>query len=411
MLSCPGFRAPCHPTPLLALLFLAALALPACAPLDPLATGDPGRLVIVGGALQADNDPVYQAILEGLDGPGALCVIPTASGVPRESMESAVERFRNRVPDREVRGVLLTVDNAADAHTAVLADALRACSGFFFTGGSQSRILDVFRPGGENTAAYDALMDRWRAGAVVAGTSAGAAMMSRRSINGGSSAGALRHGLRDGEDGDGVWVRRGMEFTADLVVDQHFLARGRWGRLAVTLLADPEASAGAGIDENTALVVEGGTGRVAGASGVVWMRPGAEPDVLRVDLLGRGDRIDLATGMTTRARNRTPLELTAGGGFGAAGAPGGGATEAAPDRTGSDPFQRWALLHLLEAFGRSADTTLRLEGGDESGGAILTLEKAPGFSATRSPGDGVQGAAPGLSVGPLYLRVDAAGVR
>lgn len=401
-----------------ALAAAAVLLSTGCAPPDPIPAGEPGPLVVIGGALEADNDAVYREVLAGLAGPGPLCVIPTASGSPRESVAAAAERFQSRIGgDREVQGILITVANAGDARTAALADALGRCAGFFFTGGSQSRILDVFRPAGEDTPAFQALWERWRDGAVVAGTSAGAAMMSRRSIVGGSSSGALAHGLRDREEGEGVWVREGLGFTDRFVVDQHFLARGRWGRLAVALLADPHARAGAGIDENTALVVQRGTARVIGASGVVWMRETGEPGTLRLDLLGRGDRVDLATGMTTRARGRLTLEGespvgTAGPDDGTATGPGGG-----PAREPAvAPFDRWALLHLLEALGRSPDRSIRLDAGPGAGGTLLVLEKLPGFTATRRGGadgdaGGVRGAPPGLSVGPLLLRVGAPALR
>ena len=83
------------------------------------------------------------------------------------------------------------------------------CSGFYFTGGSQSRIIDVFlhlvtQP------SYATLMKRWREGAVVAGSSAGAAMMSQTMISGGSSREAIideysggtgRRGFSSGWDG------------------------------------------------------------------------------------------------------------------------------------------------------------------------------------------------------------------
>ena len=52
-----------------------------------------GRLVIIGGGLQAENTAVYQAILDGRSGDGQICVFPTANADPQESMETAVSRI------------------------------------------------------------------------------------------------------------------------------------------------------------------------------------------------------------------------------------------------------------------------------------------------------------------------------
>ena len=54
--------------------------------LQPQSQGEPGRLVVIGGGLQAENTAVYQAILDGRDGEGPICVFPTASAEPRESV-------------------------------------------------------------------------------------------------------------------------------------------------------------------------------------------------------------------------------------------------------------------------------------------------------------------------------------
>ncbi|MEJ2204672.1 MAG: Type 1 glutamine amidotransferase-like domain-containing protein [Gemmatimonadota bacterium] len=112
----------------------------------------------------------------------------------------------------------------------------------------------MFLPGGDTTAAYQTLWRRWQEGAVVAGSSAGAAMMSRIMIAGGSSAEAVTHGVAPDGEGEGVVIRSGMGFLPHAIVDQHFLARGRIGRLLVAVLATDSLPLGLGIDENTALV-------------------------------------------------------------------------------------------------------------------------------------------------------------
>ena len=225
-------------------------------------TVETGRLVIVGGGLQSENTPVYEAILDGRLGSDPLCVIPTASGTPERSMEGYVSTFDELGGPGTARGILLTVDEPARADSEAVAAQLKSCSGFFFTGGSQSRITTVLRPQGEATAAFEAIWERFMAGAVVAGSSAGAAIMTDPMIAGGGSLEALQMGIRsEEEDAEGVLIEPGLGFLEIGLIDQHFLARGRWGRLLVAILDSGGDGLGFGIDENTALRARSGSGR------------------------------------------------------------------------------------------------------------------------------------------------------
>ncbi len=364
-----------------------------CAPDDALreeAEPSRGRLVIVGGALQRENADVYRAVLEARDGSGPFCVLPTASGVPEESMASAVAAFEEHGAD-SVDGVFVSTDNPEAAYDDAVVQRLGACSGYWFVGGVQSRVVEVFRPGGASTPAYEVVMRRFAEGAVVSGSSAGAAIMSTRMIAGGSSAGALAHGTVEGgadDDEEGVVIEPGLGFDDHAVYDQHFLARGRIGRLLVATLAGVGGGVGFGIDENTALVLDGPHARVVGASGVVLVDArAAVPSAtgfggtgLRVTLLGTGDGLDLET-----------LEVTPGAGKTAL-----GATAGRPEDP-EDPFARWAFLHLLHGLATSevADVAVPVEGYD------LRLRKGPGFLALGYGEPGVEGTPRGLTVGPL----------
>ncbi|MEM9557411.1 MAG: cyanophycinase [Acidobacteriota bacterium] len=288
-------------------------------------------LVLVGGALARENDAVYETILDARLPGRPLCVLPTASGEPDASMASYLEDFRARGGADAAIGLRVTRDDAARAADPDVVRTLAACGGFFFTGGDQSRIVDVFRPGGVDTPALEAIRSVLAAGGVVAGTSAGAAMPSDPMIGAGSSADALRHGVvcddPDQEGPPGVWLRDGLGLLPGLLVDQHFLARGRLGRLLVAAVASDQV--GLGIDENTALVItDPGTprarGRVLGPAFVVVLEPPrGEPSSRRGDaidlwLLADGDSITLApeaaptfTRASTAAKHTAGLELLA----------------------------------------------------------------------------------------------------
>lgn len=359
----------------------------ACAPSE---APEPGRLVIVGGALQADNADVYQAVVDGRLGDGPICVIPTAGSDPAESIQSASETLGTYVGAEAVRGIPISTEDPSLANDPTIAGEMASCSGFYFTGGSQTRILDVFLPQGDTTLAYRALWARWQEGAVLAGSSAGAAMMSSVMIAGGGSDEAVANGVTTESGEDGVYIRDGMGFFEHAMLDQHFLARGRIGRLLVAVLGTESLPLGLGIDENTALIVDGDSAVVAGASGVVVVdgrqaqrsspRRGTG---LRVTLASAGDVLDLRTFVVRRS----------------------GAGEALPStdtavQLPDDPFARWAFLHLMADLASSPDEHAVLS----MDGATLTVGEAADFSSVMTaPDGGVQETPAGLSAGPFLV--------
>lgn len=348
-----------------------------------------GRLVIVGGALADENAPVWEAVLEGRDGLGPVCVIPTASGVPERSMQSAVESLDRYGGDGTAMGILIREGEVEVADDPGIAGTVLTCSGFWFTGGSQSRITETFMPDGTATSAYQAVRERFLEGAVVAGSSAGAAMMSDPMIAGGSSEGALVEGIRDEDEEDGVRIDRGLGFFETGVLDQHFLARGRIGRLLVAVRDHPEIDVGFGIDENTAMIVDGRVAEVVGASGVVVVdgRGSREAGPLRVTLAGAGDRIELSSLDVTFAPDKTPVEAGQG------------------TMPGSGIFDDWVFLNTLAALSSTPESVASFE----STGGRLTFTEAEGFRAVAAVGgEGIAGAPPAFSAGPFDVELAAA---
>lgn len=345
----------------------------------------PGRLVVIGGALQADNEPVYRAILDGRDGDGPLCVIPVASGVAEESMASAVDAIDRWGGAGTALGVAITIDNPESANDPTVAQRLTTCSGYYFTGGQQSRVIEVFLPDGAATQAYDAIMERYRAGAVVSGSSAGAAMMSQPMIGGGTSLDALTVGVRTSGEGDGVWVTQGMGFTEEFITDQHFLARGRWGRLLTAVTSSAGLPLGIGVDENTAFVFEDGEGWIVGESGAIVIDARDPAAGVQGFLVGTGDRYRLSDGAVAADAGKMALAVS-------------DSSLTVPD----DPFESWTFLLFLEEFGATSEesATLRSEAGP------ITLTKADGFRAVSFEDSGPQGTARGLSVGPFLISRD-----
>ncbi len=261
--------------------------------------GVPGnKLAVIGGRLEDGNLAVY-AEMHRLAG-GRILVFPTASAEPDAVGEESAQAFRSHGFESEV--VPLTIDNAAHmAHDPGLVERIAAFGSVYFTGGDQAKIVDALAPRGAETPVLRAIRAAQGAGGLVAGSSAGAAMMSGPMILGGTSIESVVHGITDDPERPGLLMGTGLGFFPFGIVDQHFIKRGRLGRLVVAMAASG-VRRGFGIDENTALLVEGGEARVCGEYGVMLVDTGpADLDPrarrytgFRVSYLDDGDAIDLA---------------------------------------------------------------------------------------------------------------------
>jgi cyanophycinase len=215
-----------------------------------------GSLVIIGGALRPDNTAVWDRIVELAGGQGArIAVFASASANPEKSGAALVERLDNYGANAffvPVAVRLTGTDYQAAADNPELATAVRSAGGAYFAGGDQARITrSLRRPDGSNTLVLDALWDLYRRGGVIAGSSAGAAIMSSTMFGHPKPVLAtLKLGLTDGQE-----ITPGLGFIGDDVfVDQHLLVRGRFARMLPAMLKKGY-KLGLGIDENTAMVV------------------------------------------------------------------------------------------------------------------------------------------------------------
>ncbi|MBI4783502.1 MAG: cyanophycinase [Oscillatoriophycideae cyanobacterium NC_groundwater_1537_Pr4_S-0.65um_50_18] len=213
-----------------------------------------GALVIIGGAEDRDEDCQILREFIGLAGgrKAQIVVLTAATSEPEEAGETYIDVFRSLgAADVQV----VDTREQADANQFVAVRAIGKATGIFFTGGNQARIVESIK----HTLLDDAISKRYLEGVVIAGTSAGAAIMPERMIVRGESETSPR--------GDTVTLGPGMGFVRGMVLDQHFAQRGRLGRLLAALLLDP-AMIGVGIDENTAIVIQGTEFRVLGEGSV-----------------------------------------------------------------------------------------------------------------------------------------------
>jgi len=253
-----------------------------------------GSLVIVGGALSPDNEEVYDSFLSlGMDYRNKakdelkIGIMPTASATPIESASSYKADFvRYGVSEENIDILPIAVSDDPSteedeskwndgAYNEDLADKVKQYDAIWFVGGNQLDYTKTLINDGEDTPVLASIRQIYQDGAVLGGSSAGAAIMSDPMIGAGTSSGALNEGVTyednygDADD-NRVFLTQGLGFFEGGTVDQHFVKRGRFGRLIVGAW-DAGNEMGYGIDENSAMIVHNDDQsiEVVGESGLV----------------------------------------------------------------------------------------------------------------------------------------------
>ena len=223
------------------------------APVDPTIHGS---LVIIGGNARDDNHAIWDRFVQLAGGKGArVAVFASAASNPEKIGQNNVDVLKTFGANAFVVPVavrMTTVDYKVAADDPAVAESVRSAGGAYFAGGDQARITRALRhPDGSNTLVLDALWDMYRRGGVIAGSSAGAAIMSSTMFGEPRTVLAtLKLGVVEGQE-----ITEGLGFIGDDVfVDQHLLVRGRFARMLPAMLKKGY-KLGLGVDENTAMIV------------------------------------------------------------------------------------------------------------------------------------------------------------
>jgi cyanophycinase len=283
------------------------------------AAGPKGSLVIVGGALRADNAAVWERIVSLAGGEGArIAVFASAAANPEKAAKFNMGLLNQYGADAffiPVAVKLAGTDYLAAADDPKLAAAVRSAGGAYFAGGDQGRITRaLIRPDGSKSLVLEALWEMYRKGGVIAGSSAGAAIMSSTMFDEPKTVLAtLKQGVAEGQE-----IAPGLGFIGDDVfIDQHLLVRGRFARMLPAMLKKGY-KLGLGIDENTAMVV-GPTREVEvvgykGALVIDLASASTEPGAFnlsnaKVSYVDNGDRFNIATGIFTPSAEKSDGKL------------------------------------------------------------------------------------------------------
>ncbi|CAN5387497.1 cyanophycinase [soil metagenome] len=232
-----------------------------------------GTLIPIGGnedkgfhkAGRFRMDYISQGILARIvfesGGNGAnILVITTASGIPEIVGKNYIDAFdklgcKNVVP--------LYIGSKEEANDPQNIEKLRQSDCVMFSGGNQSKITTYIK----KTKFHKLLIERYVNEAfVVAGTSAGAMCMSEEMISGGSS--------KESFIKASTKMRKGMSLIPEIIIDTHFIQRGRFGRLSEAVAKFPKL-VGIGLAEDTGMVIRGGNNcDIIGSGMVIIFDPG-----------------------------------------------------------------------------------------------------------------------------------------
>ena len=252
-------------------------------PQPPVVGPERGSLVVVGGAMQSAE--IYERFIALAGGPDAhIVLVPTAGGAVE------YDEFFQGMNDWREHGarnltLLHTIDPAV-ADTEEFVEPLRTAGGVFFFGGRQWRLVDAY--GGTLTeAAFLEVLER---GGVIGGSSAGASIQGSFLVRGDTGSNTIMMGDH----------QRGFGYLRDVGIDQHVLRRNRQFDMVEVVEAHPELL-GIGLDEDTAIIVEGDRFEVIGRSyALIYDNRSTTGRDGKFYFLAPGDRFDLARREATR---------------------------------------------------------------------------------------------------------------
>ena len=222
-----------------------------------------GSLFIIGGGDRSASLMQAMIATAHLQASDYIVVLPMSGENPDTSFFNIREDIMLACTNTIVN-FNFTKEKINDVHWL---DSLQHAKLIFITGGDQSRFMDIVL----HTTVYAAIHKAFANGATIAGTSAGAAMMSKKMITGRELLGdSIGTGPFTKINYNMVEVKEGLGLMNTAIIDQHFIIRSRYNRLLSVLAANPSVQC-IGIDEATAIIVQGKKVTVTGKSQVIRM--------------------------------------------------------------------------------------------------------------------------------------------
>ncbi len=250
-----------------------------------------GTLIAVGGnedkgiehsdeyALDFIEDGILSRIVREAGGPDSLIVvITTASSIPLQVGKNYTKAFTT-LGCKNIK--ILDIRSKFDVKKPENIDLIRNAKCVMMSGGDQRRLVNII--GGSEM--HQIMKQKYKdENFVIAGTSAGAMAMSKEMICGGSSDKAMLKG--------NVYMMEGFGFLPEVIVDSHFINRGRFGRLTEAVAYHPNLI-GIGLGEDTGVIVKQGNICTTIGSGMVLVFDGKNLSHNKVPVLDEGTPISI----------------------------------------------------------------------------------------------------------------------
>jgi cyanophycinase len=227
-----------------------------------------GKLCIIGGG-KRPSEMVKRMITEsGVDKSGYIVILPFASEEQDSSIFYARKQFEKQ-GITNIMGIVATVNQSISQSSL---DSISNAPFIYMPGGDQVRFMNIVKSNGIELA----IKKCFQKGGLIAGTSAGAAVMSEKMITGvelkypNTTENSEKQGFETIES-DNIEISKGLGFLKNAIVDQHFIKRKRQNRLIAVAIENPSYLC-VGIDESTAILVKNGKAEVLGDSQVLTLK-------------------------------------------------------------------------------------------------------------------------------------------
>ena len=240
-----------------------------------------GKLFIIGGGKRPPELIKELIKVSNLENGAYAVILPMASIEPDSAIYYSAKQFTELgIKPEKIKGFNFQKNRQNVEHL----DSLAKAALIYISGGDQNRFMDIVI----DSPVSDAIKRAYQNGATIAGTSAGAAVMSKKMITGDE----FKHPEYTGDfrtiEAENIELKEGLGLLKNAIIDQHFIKRMRMNRLISTAIENPEEFS-IGIDESTAILVQNDTARVIGASQVIVLKSNQEGKVSENGLLGGRD--------------------------------------------------------------------------------------------------------------------------
>ena len=244
-----------------------------------------GKLFIIGGGSRPDF-LVDRMIKEaGLKSGETVAIFPHAS----EEQDSSFYYAKQQFEKRNLKALDCAFKKDEKLSPSKL-DSLKTAKLIYIGGGDQVRFMEIIN---SNPEVKNLLKSAYQNGKMIAGTSAGAAVMSEVMITGNQLKSKDYENTFDNIEIKNVETKQGLGFIKTAVIDQHFVVRSRYNRLLSLIIENPTYK-GIGIDEGTAILVKNGSAEVVGRAQVIVFKNPKQSKKLNGDKLGaQGITLDI----------------------------------------------------------------------------------------------------------------------